>query len=96
MNTDENDKQLSEMAVVMGSIATAVIMTEKPDTLHTVHDDNMEEEDKNKIKYVLMQLYLFKNKDENIDNISNLLEDTKDSLNQHHTEQFEKFLDEII
>lgn len=48
------------------------------------------------IKYVLMQLYLFKNKDENIDNISNLLEDNKDSLNQHHTEQFEKFLDEII
>lgn len=56
-----------------------------------------------------MKLYLFKNKDKNIDNISNLLEDnkklskdttqkenTKDSLNEYYKEQFNKLLDEII
>lgn len=48
------------------------------------------------IKWILMQLYLFKNKDKNIDNISNLLEDTKDSLNEHYKKQFEDYLNEII
>lgn len=33
------------------------------------------------IKWVLMKLYLFKNKDKNIDNISNLFEDNKKTPN---------------
>lgn len=62
----------------------------EPD-LHGSDDD-----ERNIIKWILMQLYLFKNKNEKIDTISNLLENTKGSLDEHYEKQFEDYLNKII